>query len=137
MIQHKVSTQTTVIVFAFTCTKTFDAAGMDFNDTSVQLTFTPPNLTMEGRVHCVNISVLDDVEIEVVEYFRVSLSTSDSSVTFNTSTARVAIRDMVSFQIKNLTCLEFSIVTLYSADRCDTISYCRKCGSNFEYCRTE
>ena len=96
MIQHKVSTQITVIVFAFTCTKMFDAAGMDFNDTSVQLTFTPPNLTMEDRVQCVNIPVLDDVEIEVVEYFRVLLSASDSGVTFNISTARVAIRDTVS-----------------------------------------
>ena len=83
-------------MFAFTCTKTFDAAGMDFNDTSVQLTFTPPNLTMEDRVQCVNISILDDTEIEVVEYFRVLLSTSDPDVILNTSTARVAIQDTVS-----------------------------------------
>lgn len=86
------------------CTKSFNAAGMDldFNDTSVQLTFTPPNLATEDRVQCVNISVLDDVEIEVVEYFRVLLSTFDPDVILNTSTARVAIRDMVSFQIKTL-----------------------------------
>ena len=84
------------------CTKPFDAAGMDldFNDTSVQLTFTPPNLTMEDTVQCVNISVLDDAEIEVVEYFRVLLSTFDSGVFFNIRTARVVIRDTVSFQLK-------------------------------------
>ena len=73
---------------------------LDYNDTSVELTFTPPNLTMDDTVQCVNISVLDDAEIEVVEYFRVSLTTSDSAVTFNIETARVAIRDMVSFEIK-------------------------------------
>ena len=73
---------------------------LDYNDTSVELTFTPPNLTMDDTVQCVNISVLDDAEIEVVEYFRVSLTTSDSGVTFNIETARVAIRDMVSFEIK-------------------------------------
>ena len=82
--------------------KSFRTAGMDldYNDTSVELTFTPPNLTMDDTVQCVNISVLDDAEIEVVEYFRVSLTTSDSGVTFNIETARVAIRDMVSFEIK-------------------------------------
>ena len=82
--------------------KSFHTAGMDldYNDTSVELTFTPPNLTMDDTVQCVNISVLDDAEIEVVEYFRVSLTTSDSGVTFNIETARVAIRDMVSFEIK-------------------------------------
>ena len=74
----------------------FDAAGMDFNDTSVPLTFTSPNLAMEDRVQCVNISILDDAEIEVVEYFRVLLSTSDPDIILNTSTARLAIRDTVS-----------------------------------------
>lgn len=73
---------------------------LDYNNTSVELTFTPPNLTMNDAVQCVNISVLDDAEIEVVEYFRVSLTTSDSGVMFNIETARVAIRDMVSFEIK-------------------------------------
>ena len=74
-------------------------AGMDldYNDTSVELTFTPPNLTMDDTVQCVNISVFDDAEIEVVEYFRVLLGTSDFDIiTFNIETARVAIRDMVS-----------------------------------------
>ena len=82
--------------------KSFHTAGMDldYSDTSVELTFTPLNLTMDDTVQCVNISVLDDAEIEVVEYFRVSLTTSDSGVTFNIETARVAIRDMVSFEIK-------------------------------------
>ena len=73
---------------------------LDYNNTSVELTFTPPNLTMDDTVQCVNISVLDDAEIEVVEYFRVSLTTSDSGVTLNIEIARVAIRDMVSFEIK-------------------------------------
>lgn len=83
--------------------KSFHTAGMDldYNNTSVELTFTPPNLTMNDAVQCVNISVLDDTEIEVVEYFRVSLTTSDSGVImFNIETARVAIQDMVSFDIK-------------------------------------
>jgi len=82
--------------------KSFHTAGMDldYSDTSVELTFTPLNLTMDDTVQCVNISVLDDAEIEVVEYFRVSLTTSDSGVTLNIEIARVAIRDMVSFEIK-------------------------------------
>ena len=82
--------------------KLFHTAGMglDYSETSVELTFTPLNLTMDDTVQCVNISVLDDAEIEVVEYFRVLLNSSDSGVIYNIKTAMVAIQDMVSFDIK-------------------------------------
>ena len=94
---------------------------LDFNDTSVQLTFTPPNLTMEDTVQCVNISVLDDVEIEVVEYFRVLLSTSGSGVILNIRTARVAIRDTVSllYWIKKGFNLNSNIVISHPTVCCD------------------
>ena len=78
----------------------FNAADMDFNETSIQLTFTPFNHVMEDTVQCVNISTLDDAEVEELEYFRVLLNTSDPDVILNTSTARVAIRDMVSSEKK-------------------------------------
>ena len=80
----------------------FNAADMDFNETSIQLTFTPFNRVMGDTVQCVNISTLDDAEVEELEYFRVLLNTSDPDVILNTSTARVAIRDMVSSEKKNL-----------------------------------
>ena len=91
------------MVFAFTLyKKSFNAAGMDldFNDTSIQLTFTPFNRMMEDIVQCVNISILDDAEVEELEYFRILLNVSDPDVILNTSTARVAIRDMVSSEWK-------------------------------------
>ena len=73
---------------------------LDFNDTSIQLTFAPFNRVMEDTVQCVNISTLDDAEVEELEYFKVLLNVSDPDVILNTSTARVAIRDMVSSEWK-------------------------------------
>ena len=91
---------------------------MDFNETSIQLTFTPFNRVMGGTVQCVNISTLDDAEVEELEYFRVLLNTSDPDVILNTSTARIAIRDMVSSEKKQPFNMNSSIVVLHSAAYC-------------------
>ena len=53
-------------------------------------------------MQCVNISILSDDAVEEVEFFSVTLSTSDPNVTLTITSATVDIQDTVSISLKNL-----------------------------------
>ena len=53
-------------------------------------------------MQCVNISIIGDDAVEEVEFFSVTLSTSDPNVTLTITSVTVAIQDTVSISLKNL-----------------------------------
>jgi len=64
-------------------------AGMDFPDTSTNLTF-----NSSSRTQTVMVSILNDVVPEdMLEYFSLMLTSTDPAVTLNPATANVTIID--------------------------------------------
>ena len=67
----------------------FNPAGMDFPDTSTDLTFNSSSTTQT-----VMVSILNDVVPEdMLEYFSLILTSTDPAVTLNPMTANVTIID--------------------------------------------
>ena len=62
------------------------AAPIDFDGTTLELTFDPGSTQ-----NCVTVTIVNDDILETAEAFRASLTTTDSAVTLSTDTAQVTI----------------------------------------------
>ena len=80
----------TAILLRFKCMiVSFNAAGMDFPDTSLDLTFSPSSTTQT-----VMVPILDDaVPEDMLEYFSLALMSNDPAVSLNPINANITIVD--------------------------------------------
>lgn len=62
---------------------------MDFQDTSIDLTFNSSSSTQTAMVSIVNDAVLEDT----LEYFSLIMTSTDSALTLHPMTANIYIRD--------------------------------------------